>query len=225
MVDLDDDTLSCCGNLAVTASLSIVSTRSKRIRTGCPGIRVVTAEVRPSVLYTSHIFPPIDDSTDTTLSPTRMLFATTSDALSEIPVTVTKPSSVSSTLIPIGRDSDSSKDCTDSASTFSKVRRRNSKSITGEITLREEMADRTPSNVLLGQSLLPMVADVAASTSPARTPACHANPPRVTDETITPSNESATNFSTLFCKTCREPKESSSASSKISLPCNSPPND
>ena len=63
-----------------------------------------------------------------------------------------------STFIPIGRDNESS-NVLMIASALASVgaRRRNSKSMVGEITFREEIADRTPSKVLFGHNFCAFV--------------------------------------------------------------------
>ena len=68
-----------CVTVVVVISSTLL-TRSNDILTSCPGKRLVTADVRPSTQYTSHILAPTEDSTDTTRPSTRRLFFTTGAA-------------------------------------------------------------------------------------------------------------------------------------------------
>jgi len=89
-------TMSCCaGGRATALASSQAATRSKTMQTGCPGSRAVTADVRPSVVLTSHMVALTKDSTETTRSPTRRVLRTIGVALLEMPMIVTQPSSVS----------------------------------------------------------------------------------------------------------------------------------
>mmetsp|Transcript_30542 Transcript_30542/g.73270 ORF Transcript_30542/g.73270 Transcript_30542/m.73270 type:complete len:299 (-) Transcript_30542:737-1633(-) len=140
---LEDKAVDCT---AGSPSVSIFSVgRSNRNVISCPGNLAVTAETTPSTVDTGHIFPPRDESTSSSRSPTFTAYRTSVGAFSVKPVTTTYPSLVSFSCIPIGFDSDSS----NWLSTVSPMRW-NSISMVEDDAFRDSIADLTPSTVLFG---------------------------------------------------------------------------